>query len=71
MAKKKQDEKTRRAELQRCAEEIGAIRSGLDEAYAQFNSATDGDSLDACIFEISALRSRYNTAIKSYREKFY
>lgn len=71
MPKKKRDEKARRAELTRCAEEIGAIRSGLDEAYAQFNSTTDGDTLDACIFEISALRSRYNTAIKSYREKFY
>lgn len=71
MPKKKRDEKTRRAELARCADEIGNIRSGLDGAYAQFNSATDGDTLDACIFEISALRSRYNTAIKSYREKFY
>lgn len=71
MPKKKRDEKARRAELARRAEEIGALRSDLDEAYAQFNSATDGDALDACIFEISALRSRYNTAIKSYRETYY
>ena len=71
MPKNKPDLKARKAELSRYASEIGSIRGCLDEAYTQFNSTTDPDALDACIFEISALRSRYNTALKHYRERFY
>ena len=71
MPKKKRNEKARRAELKHFAGEIGSIRSSLDEAYTQFNSTSDPDSLDACIFEISALRSRYNTALKHYRDSYY
>jgi len=71
MQKNKRNEKSRRAELSHYAGEIGTIRSNLDEAYTNFNSTTDKDSLDACIFEISALRSRYNTALKHYRDSYY
>ena len=71
MPKNKRNEKARRAELEHFAGEIGSIRSSLDEAYTQFNSTADPDSLDACIFEISALRSRYNTALKHYRDSYY
>lgn len=71
MPKNKRSEKMRRAELSRCAGEIGTIRESLGEAYSQFNSTSDPDALDACIFEISALRSRYNTALKHYRDRFY
>jgi len=71
MPKTKRNEKARRSELKHYAGEIGCIRSSLDEAYTQFNSTTDPDSLDACIFEISALRSRFNTALKHYRDSYY
>lgn len=71
MQKNKRSERARHAELAHYASEIGCIRSSLDEAYTQFNSTTDSDALDACIFEISALRSRYNTALKHYRNRFY
>lgn len=71
MQKNKRSEQARRAELSRCMTEIGGIRDNLGEAYTQFNSTSDPDALDACIFEISALRSRYNTALKHYRERFY
>lgn len=71
MPKNKRNEKARRAELKRFSGEIGSIRSSLDEAYTQFNDTSDPDALDACIFEISALRSRYNTALKHYRDSYY
>ena len=71
MPKNKRNEKTRRVELSRYAGEIDTIRDSLNESYLQFNSTTDPDALDACIFEINALRSRYNTALKHYRDRFY
>jgi len=71
MSNNKRNEKIRRAELERYNCEIGSIRDSLSDAYLQFNSTADPDTLDACIFEISALRSRYNTALKHYRNRFY
>lgn len=71
MSKKRKEVKAQRKELNRVAGEIGCIRNNLDIAYSHFNNTSDPDALDACIFEISALRSRYNTALKHYRERFY
>jgi len=70
VTKKKQKEKIRRNDLDHAASEIENIRESLAEAYQQFNNTTDSDALDACIFEISALRSRYNTALKHYRSRY-
>ncbi len=71
MTKKKRESLAKRRDLKIAATEIGSIRSCLDEAYAHFNSTTDPDTLEACIYEISALRSRYNTALKHYRDRYY
>ncbi|MEG0778461.1 MAG: hypothetical protein RR147_04530 [Oscillospiraceae bacterium] len=71
MSKNKKAEKARRSDLKTTALEIGSIQNSLDTAYSHFNSTTDPDALDACIYEISALRSRYNTALKHYRERYY
>lgn len=71
MSKAKKDERVRKAELEAAASEISSLQSSLDEAYIHFNNVTDPDALDACIFEISALRSRYNTALKQYRQRYY
>lgn len=51
-------------------EEIAGIRDSLGEVYMHFDNTTDTDALDACIYEINALRSRYNTAIKHYRDRY-
>ena len=71
MTKKKRDERARQRDLQNYASEMGDIRNSLDEAYTHFNSTTDPEALDACIYEISALRARYNTALKHYRDRYY
>lgn len=68
---KRRQEKLRRAELRLCSDEISELKTELISAYQRFDGTADADALDACIFEIGALRSRYNTAIKHYREKFY
>lgn len=59
-----------RAELDSAKMEIARLADCLDEAYLHFNATTDRDALDACIFEIGALRSRLNAAYKHCRDKF-
>lgn len=71
MTKSKKQERERQKDMQTAVSEIGRLQSRLDEAYANFNAMTDQDNMDACIYEINALRSRYNTAIKHYRSRFF
>lgn len=71
MAENKKQKRERQRDMQVAVSEIESLQSRLDEAYANFNRMTDVDSMDACIYEINALRSRYNTAIKHYRTRFY
>lgn len=70
MNAQKRAEKTRKKECRRAVGEIEDIRGSLFEAYSHFDDTTDPDAMDACIYEISALRSRYNTALKHYRQKY-
>lgn len=70
MASRKKTIRARQHEMDNALMEIGRLRESLDEAYLHFNSTTDPDALDACIYEISALRSRWNTAYKHYKNKF-
>lgn len=59
----KKEEKRLRAEYQRRLSELSDIRSRLRCAYAAFDNTTDSDMMDACIFEINALKARYNGAV--------
>lgn len=60
----------RQRDIATAVSEIGSLQNRLDDAYANFNRTTDFDAMDACIYEINALRSRYNTAIKHYRQSY-
>lgn len=71
MASSKKEQRIRARELELAAMEISGLRGSLDEAYSHFNLTTDPGAVDACVFEINALRARYNTALKHYREKYY
>lgn len=66
----KKASRAKRKEMDNAAMEIGRLKDSLDEAYMHFNTTSDPDALDACIYEINALRSRWNTAYKHYRNKF-
>ena len=59
----RKQEKAYRTEYRRRMRELNDIRSSLHNAYSAFDSVTDPDMTDACIFEISALKSRYNYAV--------
>ncbi len=59
----RKEEKKLRAEYRRRLSELNDIRSQLRCAYAAFDNTTDCDMMDACIYEINALKSRYNSAV--------
>lgn len=64
----KKDIKRLKREYERRIIEMQNIRSELQCAYSIFDSVTDPDIMDACIFEISALKSRYNYAVSNIRK---
>ena len=57
----KKEEKRLKAEYSRRLAEVADIRMQLRRAYAAFDNTTD--MMDACIYEINALKSRYNSAV--------
>ena len=63
----KKEAKAYREEYRRRIRDMKRIRSELHSAYSAFDNVTDPDMTDACIFEISALKSRYNYAVSCIR----
>ena len=69
MSKRKQ-RKAREAEDRKALEELGDVRSQLDDTYNRFNAVSDSAARDACIYERSALKSKYNCAVRAIKS-FY
>ena len=44
------------------AEMLG-VRRELEQAYNEFDNITDPLLMEACIYEINALRAKYNCAV--------
>ena len=40
-----------------------AVRRELEQAYNEFDNITDPLLMEACIYEINALRAKYNCAV--------
>ena len=59
----RKEEKRLKAEYNRRLNEVNDIRLQIRRAYAAFDNTTDCDMMDACIYEINALKSRYNSAV--------
>ena len=64
----------RRKELARQEEERRQLMEGMREtrnqlnfAYAQFNAYSDPDLVDACVYEINALQSRYSYFVRQVK----
>ncbi|HBR09044.1 MAG TPA: hypothetical protein DD735_09160 [Clostridiales bacterium] len=70
MSKKSKQAKMQKDEYQKAVEELGSIRCSLDDAYTRFDSITDPYIMDACIFEISALKSRYDCAVRNIKSLY-
>lgn len=64
MLQKRKVRQARRKELANLQAEVLGLRTDLDELYARFDMLTDTTQLDACIFEMNALMSKYDYAVK-------
>lgn len=63
----RKEEKRLKAEYAKRLSELNQVRAQLRCAYAAFDNTTDCDMMDACIYEINALKSRYNSAVINVR----
>lgn len=70
MSEKRNTKKKTLLEQKRLKGEVAAIRGELDCAISAFDNVTDPNLMDAYIYEISALRSRYNCAVKDLKAFF-
>ena len=56
MSSQRKQQRAHRAEVQR-------VRRELEQAYNEFDNITDPLLMEACIYEINALRAKYNCAV--------
>ncbi len=54
-------------ERRQLLEGMQATRVQLNHAYAQFNCYSDPDLVDACVYEINALQSRYSYFVRQVK----
>ena len=55
--------------LQELFTELGETRFALSQAYVRFDNTTEPELVDACIFELNALQSRYNYLLRLIKER--
>ena len=70
MSKRSRAAREKREEIAKAQAELGEVRRSLGEAYRQSDVVTDDASMDVCIFEISALRSKYNCAVRNLKSLY-
>ena len=58
----------REEERRQLMEGMRETRNLLNCAYAQFNSYSDPDLVDACVYEINALQSRYSYYVRQMKQ---
>ena len=54
--------------LQELFTELSDTRFALAQAYVRFDNTTEPELVDACIFELNALQSRYNYLLRLVKE---
>ena len=54
--------------LQELFTEQNNTRCALAQAYVRFDNTTEPELVDACIFELNALQSRYNYLLRLVKE---
>jgi len=65
----KQGNRKKRADISNRTQELDEISTAIVQAYRSFNSTLDPQLMDACIFEINALRTRRNAILKEMRQQ--
>lgn len=58
----------REKERRQLMEGMKQTRDQLNFAYAQFNIYSDPDLVDACVYEINALQSRYSYYVRQVKQ---
>ena len=58
----------RDASMQDLFSELSDTRFALAQAYVRFDNTTEPELVDACIFELNALQSRYNYLLRLVKE---
>ena len=58
----------REEERRQLLEGMRETRNQLNHAYAQFNVYSDPDLVDACVYEINALQSRYSYYVRQVKQ---
>lgn len=64
---RKRGRNARLEERRSLMEGVAQTRVQLNQAYAQFNLHSDPDLVDACVYEINALRSRYSYLVRQVK----
>lgn len=67
MSSQRKQQRAHRAEVQRVRAEMLGVRRELEQAYNEFNNITDPLLMEACIYEINALRAKYNCAVRDLK----
>ena len=63
MSSQRKQQRAHRAEVQLVRAEMLGVRRELEQAYNEFDNITDPLLMEACIYEINALRAKYNCAV--------
>ena len=58
----------REEERRQLMEGMRETKTQLNHAYAQFNVYSDPDLVDACVYEINALQSRYSYYVRQVKQ---
>lgn len=58
----------RDSSMQELFNELGEMRTALEDAYMRFNVTTEPELVDACVYEINAAQSRYNYLLRTIKE---
>ena len=54
--------------MQELFSELSETRFALAQAYSRFNAVSEPELVDACIFELNALQSRYGYLLRLVKE---
>ena len=54
--------------LRELEQELDRTTQALKEAYIRFDYVCDGERIDACIFEVNALKARSNYLLRRIKE---
>lgn len=55
--------------MQELFNELSDLRDALADAYTRFDTATEPELVDACVYEINAAQSRYNYQLRLIKER--